>query len=267
MSLFGIAAVIAVASLSPLTPPPQSGPPAEWKIERFAWNGPVADGQKLEIANLHGDVRVRWSGDDQVFVSAVIQRDENDPLAPDISVQEGAESLAVAAGWKKTESAAPETERMKKRRIDLTLLIPARIPVRIRTQTGLIEAKGIDNPLDAQTVAGDIRLSVSQSVRARTERGEIDVVFTGANWPEPSLLESVTGRVTAWLSPEAKATVRGQTTGLITTDFSVEIQRASAPTFLKTVAAEIGGGGDQLSLNSVKGEIRILALGAASPRP
>ena len=236
---------------------------AGWKIERFNWTGPAAAGG-LKVSNPHGDVRLRPSGDDQVLVSAVIQRDQNDPMAQDIRIdrdEDDPERLVVEADWKLTaEGAAVENERMKKRRIDLTVLVPAGGAVWISTDAGLIEAKGLENPVDVRTVSGEVRLSSSRRVRALAERGEMNITFTGGGWLESSVLESTTGRITAWLSPEAEVTVRGETTGLITTDFSVEIENAMAPTFRKRAVAEIGGGGDELILTSAKGDLRILSL-------
>jgi len=46
----------------------------EWTIERFHWQGPLGAARTIEIRNDYGDIRARCAGNQQVEISAVIQK-------------------------------------------------------------------------------------------------------------------------------------------------------------------------------------------------
>lgn len=230
-----------------------------WRIDKFQWQGPIGENRGIEISNELGDIRTRLSSDDQVFVSAVIQRHENDPHQGDVRIGEKDGRMTIEPAFAAAESFDPEilTEGMEKRRIDVTVIVPLGVRLIAHTAKGLIEAKGLESDVEATSTSGDVVVSIVGSVRARTERGAIHATLRSAEWKEAPALETLTGDVTVWLPPDADAVVKAETSGLITTDYSIDIAREGAGE-KKSATAKIGEGKRRLTIRSTKGSVRIL---------
>ena len=232
-----------------------------WEIDKFRWEGPLGDKTVIEVENLLGDVRARISESDQVYFSAIIQQHDEDPDQADFKIteQDGRLSVAVAFIAKEGIDLVERPPEMAKRRIDLSILIPAGARLEARTHEGLIEAKGLESEVVASSISGDVFVSIAGSLEARTERGKIQAIFKDPEWDSPPRLETVTGDITVWLPNGAGGKVRAETTGLITTDYSIEIESRPA-SHHKTAVAKVGKGKRQLSIKSIKGGVRILRL-------
>ncbi len=231
-----------------------------WQIEKFNWQGPIGEGRALEITNDLGDVRARLSSDDQIYVSAVIQRHRDDPHEADVRIGEHDGRMTIEPTFATQQSFDPEvlTEGMERRRIDLTVIVPLGARLEVRTRGGLIEAKGLESDVVASSTSGDVVVSILGSLQAHTERGEITATFKGTEWQEAPSLTTLTGDVSVWLPADADATVRAETSGLITTDYSIEIDSEPPPSEKKSATARIGKGRHELSIESTKGSVRIL---------
>ncbi len=231
-----------------------------WKIEKFQWQGPLGESSGLDILNELGDVRTRLSNDREVYVSAVIQRHEADPHQADVRIGEKDGKMTIETVFAAAESFDPEilTPGMARRRIDLTVIVPLGARLDVRTVKGLIEAKGLESDVTATSVSGDVVVSILGSLEARTERGEITATFKSTEWQAPPALETLTGDIHLWLPQDADVTVRAETTGLITTDYSIRIESEPAPSEQKAATARIGQGKGRLSIHSTKGSVRIL---------
>jgi hypothetical protein len=246
------------------------GPPAaagaekdlrqHWRIEKLEWQGSIGDLRGLEIVNDLGDVRARLSSDDQVYVSAVVQRHEDDPYQADLRIGERDGRMTLEPAFAAEQSVDPQllSEGMELRRIDLTVIVPVGAELEVRTVKGLIEAKGLESDVVAASTAGDVVVSILGSLRAETERGAITATFKSTEWSVAPALSTVTGDVSVWLPAGADVTVDAETSGLITTDYSIEIDSEPPPSERKAATARIGGGGHTLTIKSTKGAVRIL---------
>jgi len=233
--------------------------PNDWQIEHYRWSGSLAAGRTIEIRNDHGDIRCRLSDGEEVFFSAVIQRHSDDPRRAEIAIEESKGGLTISVLYPPVDNpgAAEITPEMERRRVDLTALIPAGGRITARTIKGLIEARGLESDVEASSLSGSIVLSTTGLVRARTEHGRIDATLASGTWQGLPTLETVTGDITLFLPPSTDATIRAETRGLITTDYSIEISQETAigP---KRAVARIGEGRLKLAISSSKGNVRIL---------
>lgn len=230
----------------------------EWVIEKIDWSGELEARETVQIRNDFGDIRVRPSEDGRVDVSAAIQRHAADPRRADIVHREAGSVFEVEVTFTpvETRQAVADVESWQRRRVDVTLFLPRDAVLVARTERGLIEVKGAESPVDARTQWGDVILSTSGPVTAYSERGRIDAYFRGTAWPAASRLETLTGSITAFLPAESNVSVEMETTGQLTTDFTLEVAHHPETAF-KTGRATLGEGAAQLYLRSDRGNLSL----------
>lgn len=117
------------------------------------------------------------------------------------------------------------------------------------------------------TQAGDVTLRVPPrcQVAVRTDRGAVDVELGPK--PLPLTVETVTGDITARLDASVPVTIALATSGEITTDFTIDVEFKyhQEPAKLGTVSLERGG--ESVHLTSRRGAIRLLRTAhARTPR-
>jgi hypothetical protein len=212
----------------------------------------------VQIRNDFGDIRVRPSEGGRVDVSAAIQRHAEDPRRADIAHREGGAVFEIEVTFApvETRQGVAEADSWQRRRVDVTLFLPREAVLVASTDRGLIEVKGAESRVDARTRWGDVVLSTSGPVTAYSERGRIDAHFRGTAWPAASRLETLTGSITAFLPAESNLSVEMETTGQLTTDFTLEVVH-HPETALKTGRATLGEGAAQLFLRSGRGNLSL----------
>lgn len=230
-------------------------PLEEWRIERREWTRDSSGVAAVEVINPWGDVRVRGGKPGEIYLLTVAQRHEQDPRELELLFRETPAGLAIETRFP-AEAPAGATADWELRRVDLTVYLPKELPATIRTTRGLAEVKGLESELEVETGRGDVALRAAGRVRARSEHGSIQVQFSDAAWPAPSELDTVTGAISVELPDGAAARVELETRGDITTDFSLNIERA-AGSQLKRGTALIGAGGQTLRLRSYSGALAI----------
>jgi hypothetical protein len=223
----------------------------DWRIERVDLAEKLADGAAVEVENQFGDLRVRVGGAGELAVHGVAQR-----AAGDLALR--IELAAAGRGWV-VRVVEPEGARPRAgpaRRVDLAVAVPADSPLTLRGASGLVEARGFRAPLSARTSTGEIRLRGSGSVDARSERGAIRVAFHPEAPGAPSRLETSTGAIEVEFPAGAGAEARLETRGSLTTDYSLTVERVGP--LSKRAGARLGGGGPEIRLNSLTGDLRLL---------
>ena len=230
----------------------------DWSIERFQWSGSTQRIVALEIVNPHGDVRTRSSGINEIEVLANIQNAPGDPYEAVVRIADETVPFRIEVEWKLREGADTGESKsgMEKRRVDLTVIVPRMSPLMVRTAAGLIEAKGHGAAVAAESESGEIRIKTEGTVSARSNRGAIDAVLGTIDQKTFSTFETTTGDITVWLPAGAAVTVEAQTEGVISTDYSIDIRRAEGGS-RKNATATIGGGGPQLKIQTIRGQVRL----------
>lgn len=239
-------------------PPATAQENGDWRIERWQWSGAVSEATAIAVRNDHGDVRCRPAEGNELMVLAMTQSHREDPYEAQVEVNADGDRMRVevaySAGQSGTGGKLPEGA--ERRRVDLTLLVPEGPVLEVRTVDGLIEAKGIRNSIRAESSRGDVTISTAGSATSRTAHGATEVVFGNTDWQEAPRIETDTGAITVWLPAEADARVEARTEGIISTDFSLEISREPSGR-RKTALAVLGEARQELTVSSVKGDIRL----------
>lgn len=237
--------------------------PDAWTILRSDREAAAPAGGEVEVENPFGDVRVRVGEPERVSVHAVVQRAEADPREARVAIGEHDRTLRISVEFDDA-AATSAREGWDRRRVDLTVAVPAGSPLRVTTRGGLIEIKGGVGELHASTETGEVRLWIERAATVRTDRGPIRANLLGERWNAPARFETVTGDVDVLFPANADAEVQLETAGDLTTDYSLEVGRIGE--LRKRATARLGAGGARVVLRSERGDLAIrrrIGAGAA----
>lgn len=227
--------------------------------ETRRWIETVEAGATVRVINPYGNVYSRFGGyTDEVEIQATSQRLEPDLPQLGVSFRPTDFGLDVRVGAKETGVPDPETTRDQ---VDLVIFVPRGVLLEIQTADGSIEAKGLKSDLSVSSVKGDILLrGVEGRVQAKTARGKISAVLESAVTDEAQSLTTETGEIEVHLWEDASLDARIATSGEISTDFSIEIEHRRFEEPGKHAVAGVGEGGPRLTLESRRGNVRLLRL-------
>lgn len=233
--------------------------PEDWLIDNQRWTEPTTGAELIEVRNFHGDVRIRPADEEEIFLSAMIQRHVDDPLRAEIDTTREDATFRVEVRYPDVGDFDPaeHPEAWSKRRVDLTVYVPAKRPLTVETLRGLVEIKGLNHGITARSTSGDIVLATAGHATAKTERGSITARFADTDWESAVELETLTGSIAVTLPPSADVTATLATSGELTTDFSLTVEHP-AESQHKTASARIGKGSSELSITSKRGSLKLL---------
>jgi hypothetical protein len=239
-----------------------------WEKNSYQWFEAIDPGGRVRVSNPYGDVYARFGGyESQVEILATIQR--LDHGLPELQVGRRRVGLgldvSVAPGAKPDEGSTTDPSNAdpsaRRDRVDLVLFVPQGATLEILTEAGKIDVKGTEGDLSASSLTGDIRIrSVKGNVRAKSARGDLSVALETGVTDADQELSTETGEIEVYLWEDAAVNVAIATSGMISTDFSIEIEHRRAEEPGKRATAKVGQGGSNLSLYSKRGEIRLLRL-------
>lgn len=170
------------------------------------------------------------------------------------------------------------------RTVDLTILVPARTSVNLRSvNEGNILVSGINGELDVDNVNGDVTLhDVSGYAVAHALNGELKANFKTIDRQKPMAFSSLNGDIEVTFPADLKATVSlTSDQGDVFSDFDIQMQnRAPQPIVEdargkggkfrvridKTIRGTINGGGQEIQFKNFNGGIYIRRA-AAPPTP
>jgi len=178
-----------------------SVPVKDFRIDRFDWEAEADLARavkRIVVRNDYGDVRARLAGDGLILVHAVIQRLGSGPdVGVNVERHGGALSVTVVAPPGRRAVSEERPAKTSVDRADIVVYVPEGVMLEATSLRGIVEAKRIMGPVDAETLDGEIRVDAAGPVRARSVDGNISVVL-GGGAAAASLIETRTG--TVWLS-------------------------------------------------------------------
>jgi hypothetical protein len=209
--------VIVIAVLLMLGQPVDSGD--------FQWADTLARGQSFEIRNVHGSVRTVASEDNAVHVQGRRSGSSN----VQVRTERTAAGVRICAGECSVPS--PIDASGDSARVDFVVRIPDGVDLSVSAVDGDIDVSGAGAVIRAATINGSVVLHVTEGeqadFRANTISGRIDADF-------PIELEN---EAPAFLSQGGP--------------------RRRGPSPPQIVHALIGGGGRQIQVNTISGDIHV----------
>jgi hypothetical protein len=215
-------------------------------------------GTPILIDNPYGDVRLRFGGyEHQVEVHGVLQQ----PVA--------AAPIATApvqdqSGWR-LQPRLPEGAILSEgQRLDLVLYVAEGLPVRVITESGLIEVRGVKADFSARSRSGNIRVrGVSGVVDLETDEGRIEVALERAPAGSQQRLRTRTGPIIAGVADDLHSRIVLSTSAVFGTEYSLQVEHLSGQEPNKRAQAVVGEPRADLEIGSLRGEIRLLRRAAA----
>ena len=228
-----------------------------WEKSTETYFEKVGKAARVVVDNPHGNIWVRFGGyEDQVEIIATEQRLEPELPRLIVELENAGEDLHVRVASEKPDVPSPADRRD---RIDLVLFIPIGRHVELSTIEDDIAVKGLKGDLTVSTVKGNVTLrKVIGAVDVRSERGRVVALLESDVTKSNQHLESITGDIEVTVYEDATHDVAIATSGIISTDFSMEIEHRRFEEPGKHARATIGGGGPKLSMTSKRGRISLL---------
>ncbi len=232
----------------------------------FNWHGKIAQGKRLEIKGVNGDVRAVLASGAEAVVNARKHSRRSDPDEVEIKVVESEDGVTICAVYPTPAHARHENDCEPGDQwhsstdnndvtVDFEVQVPAGVEFDGRTVNGEMSAEGLKADVQASTVNGSVRVSTSGLAEASTVNGSVYAEIGRANWNDALEFSTVNGGITLIMPGKLDTEVRASTVnGEIDSDYPLTITGKFGPRRLR---GTIGAGGRTLSLSTVNGEIRL----------
>jgi hypothetical protein len=256
-AIFFALALLAACERAPARQAPKGGPPVATStavdIVRSDFAATLPAGQPITIDNPYGDVHARFGGFEHKVDGHVVLQEPRGAahivLMP--SVIDGRYVVAPRL--------PPNAILHDGQRLDMSVFIPEGHALRVRTEQGLIDVRGIHGDVTLDTVAGDITLrGIKGAVQAQTRDGTIEASLDGAPRGAKQRLATTTGTLQVGVDDRLDAAVQMATSAQFATDYSIQVERRAGQEPNKIARTVIGENHSTLVLDSRRGEIRLL---------
>ena len=234
----------------------------------FRWNGPVAQGQSIEIKGINGDIRATAAADNEVHVVATKTSRRSDVDSVQIKVVPHAGGVTICAlypdesgnfgdcvsgsGGSKNNTKGQKNNDV---RVDFTVQVPARVGFIGKTINGDVAATGLSGNVVTKTINGSIKISTTGYAEAATINGEISARIGDGNWPASLEFQTLNGEINLDLPANLSADIDAETlNGSINSDFPINLTTFKER---KRVQGRIGVGGRELRLKTLNGSINL----------
>jgi DUF4097 and DUF4098 domain-containing protein YvlB len=147
-------------------------------------------------------------------------------------------------------------------KVDYEVRLPAGVEFEGMVVSGDIEAEGLQSDVSVTTVDGTISVVTTGRAWANSVSGDIEIDmgdFGGGDLD----FHTVSGDITLWLPSNFAANVEfSSLSGDFDTDFDMDIRNRNERRWVGSkVEGTIGGGGRDLSVNTVSGDVTIRRSG------
>jgi len=242
----------------------KSSDQSQWLINTLKDSFLVSESDVLRFDHNIGDVRIKTADTDRIQITAIAQYHNEDPHKPIIKlISKKAKGTInehrLTVNFSHLEIA--DNEEWSKRRIDVGIIVPEGLKLRVETQNGLIQAKQIVAATELKSHNGDIEYQGSGNIKAYSERGSMFFKLYKSPASQQVNLSTLTGDIHIVLLEQAKVNVNLKTRGPITTDYSIKIDRKPGSP-LKQGFLQTNKTGSNIKLESHSGGIRVQMINA-----
>jgi Toastrack DUF4097 len=228
-------------------------PAGAWPQQSWSSHFPLQPGETVRVENVQGDISVEAWDRAEVEVSAIKTSPgaSGHPEDVEVAVERGEGTLTLRTLYPK-QSEEPV-------RVDYHLRVPRQVRLdHLQTVEGNITVRNLEGSVDARTLNGNIeQTNITGSVAARAVNGSIVVSLRAL--PETSdtiHLETINGNLLLALPPEVNADLKLSTVaGRINSRYAYSVSEVPGDHTRRT---RLGRGGAQVTLRTVRGDIRVV---------
>jgi hypothetical protein len=248
-----------IAASVPVQTVPLAPAPARFADEptRSAIKHTLTAGKPINVVNEFGEVRVRFGGFSHVLEATAVAQAPIGSLMPVMQFDEASATLSA-----KLPPIAPGNGGMlplaEGQRIDITLFIPEKHDLAIRTLRGLVEVRGLRANLQVRSESGDLLVrSITGALDIETGSGLIEAAFADQAIPAAQRVVTSTGAISVSFGPAYDAALSLATSGLFATEYSLNVtpQPGSEPN--KSASVTLGRGVNPIEIRSKRGDVRL----------
>lgn len=231
--------------------------------QEFDWRAIIAQGDRIEIKNISGDVQATFTAGSEVIVHAVKTGQDSDPTTVAIEVVQHAEGITICAVYPDVPGMEPNeclpglqgdmSNRDNDVKVEFTLRIPAGVEFVGRVAGGNVEATGLQSDVFVTTVSGNITVTTTGIAEVTSVFGSMSVAIGRADPGRDLEFRSMSGDVTVEVPANTNAEVVASTSaGSIVSDFQLGGTG-------NTRSGTLGSGGPNLTLSTVGGDVNLRA--------
>lgn len=232
---------------------------------RWSWDGTLAEGRRVFLHNVNGEVRIELGSGNAVQVRAEKRWRLGNPDDVRIEARQTAGGdVLICALWREgdacDESGIDRGRRDGSRNdrddvsVQFTVTVPPYAAVDVNSVNGDVTVAELRGEVDASTVNGDVSAASSgAAVQASTVNGSIRA--RGRVSGEGLDYSTVNGSIEIELPTDANADLDLRTVnGRVTSDFPITFTGEINP---RRIRAALGAGGPRLRARTVNGGIRL----------
>ncbi len=239
--------------------------PRAVSADDFHWSGSIAQGHSIEIKGVNGEIVAEPAGGNNVEVTAGKSANRDDPASVHIDVVQHDGDVTICAVYPSRDSSRPNqclpgdaghmSVQNNDVKVNFTVHVPAGVVLIGKTVNGGVEATRLNGDLALSTVNGSVTFSTTGQARASTVNGSIKGEMGQASWTGTLKMSTVNGGITLTMPGDLNTDVRFTTVnGDIKSDFPVTITGSVSK---RRLQGTIGGGGRELSLDTVNGSVTL----------
>ncbi len=232
----------------------------------FNWHGRIAQGKRLEVKGVSGDVRAVLASGAEAVVNARKHSRRSDREEVEIRVVESDAGITICAVYPTPRRAREENtcepgDHWRSSTdnndvvVDFEVQVPTGVEFNGQTVNGEMSAEGLKSDAHVSTVNGSVKVTTTGLAEATTVNGSVYAQIGRADWSDDLEFSTVNGGITLILPGKLDTEVRASTVnGEIESDFPMMVSGRFGPRKLR---GTIGAGGRGLTLSTVNGEIRL----------
>ena len=233
-----------------------------FEIERVSRTRHVGDGAGVTVVNRFGDVRARFGGyEGRVEILANVQHFADEGARLVVDTKESPAGIGITVGYRTPDGDGLITtpDPAQKKRADMVVYVPRGAPLSVSTDHGLVEARGLQSDFRARTASGTFSArKIAGELDIKTGAGDAIVVLERWDLLREHSIVSETGNISVVFGAEVDAVIRVATSGLISTDYSMQVDYKADRTPLRRGQALVGKGSSVISITSTEGNIQLV---------
>lgn len=219
----------------------------------------IAEGGRLSLENINGDIRITGGGGDQIEVTARKKAGTQEYLDNmEVVVDASDDYVRIETKHPKSEGRWYNWGGDSSGSVSYEVSVPADIDLdTISTVNGSVRISAVSGNVKAETVNGDLDTSdLTANVKLETVNGGIEANFDELGGDQRVSAEAVNGKIVLKLPAEASARINAETVNgsIDADDFGLEAEKGFVG---RDLDGEIGGGDARISLDTVNGSIRV----------
>ncbi len=249
------------------------------QADTFEWDGRMTSGQILEVQGIVGNIRTALASGDRAEVVATKRGESDDFHQVAIEMAEDGDRIVICAvygSWNHGEGRChpdhkggrdDDDERHRDVDMDVSVDYEVRLPAGVEFEANIvagdIEADGLRSDVKVNTVSGTISVVTTGRAWANSVSGDIEIDmgdFGGGDLD----FHTVSGDITLWLPANFRGNVDfSSLSGDLDSEFEMDVKNKNERRWVGSrVEGTIGGGGRDLSINTVSGDVRLKRSGS-----